>query len=366
MLQATVRDITEQKRTEESLRKILNETERVNRLMQGRETRIVGLKREVNALRAELGRGSGYREADGQGLSDVVVQVSAAAEAGNTVCRGKACEKITAFPAASPYPIRDLGLEKPKVDMTFIPILCCAPLLYAKTHGYFARNGLDVTLTSAPGWSKVKDLLAFGRTDAAHLLSPMPLAIRQGLDGRRAEIRLACIQNVNGQALTLAKKHVGVKDVREMKGFTFGVPYRFSMHYYLLCLFLAEHGLDPLHDVSIIEISPPQMPHFIETDRVDGVFAPEPFNQIPVCRGTGFLYTLSKEIWHRHPCCCFASTEEFISKHPKTYKAMLRSVLEAELALHQALPGERRTLAVELSQPGILNQPDPERQYLAP
>ena len=115
------------------------------------------------------------------------------------------------------------------------------------------------------------------------------------MDGRRAEIRLACIQNVNGQALTLAKKHAGIKDVREMKGFTFGVPYRFSMHYYLLCLFLAEHGLDPLRDVSIIEVSPPRMPHFIETGRVDGVFAPEPFNQIPVCRGTGFIYTLSKD-----------------------------------------------------------------------
>ena len=267
-----------------------------------------------------------------------MVQDSATPDAGDTVCHGEAFGQVVAPPAAIQYPIRDLGLEKPEVNMAFIPILCSAPLLYAKTHGYFARNGLDVTLTPAPGWSGVKDLLAFGHTDAAHLLSPMPLAIRQGLDGRRAEIRLACIQNVNGQALTLAKKHAGIKDVREMKGFTFGVPYRFSMHYYLLCLFLAEHGLDPLRDVNIIEVSPPRMPHFIETGRVDGVFAPEPFNQIPVYRGTGFIYTLSKDIWPGHPCCCFASTEEFIGKHPKTYKAMVRSVLEAELALHRASP----------------------------
>ena len=352
-------EIAERKRTEETLQRVLAETERVNRLMEGRETRIVGLKREVNALRAELGRGPGYKEENGRGFSEVAVQVSTAPGAGDTVC-GKLVTKVAAPLAAIQHPIRDLGLEKPKVDMAFIPILCSAPLLYAKTHGFFARNGLDVSLTPAPGWSGVKNLLAFGQTDAAHLLSPMPLAVRQGLDGRRAEIRLACIQNINGQALTLAKKHAGIKDVREMKGFTFGVPYRFSMHYYLLCLFLAEHGLDPLRDVSIVEVSPPRMPHFIETDRVDGVFAPEPFNQIPVYRGTGFIYKLSKEIWRGHPCCCFASTEEFISKYPKTYKAMLRSVLEAELALHRALPGERRDVAVELSQPGILNQPDAE------
>jgi PAS domain S-box-containing protein len=359
IVRATIRDISEQNRPEEDPRKVLAETERVNRLMQGRETRIVALKQEVNALLAELGRGPAYRTENTQPLSDAAVRISAMPGASETVCYGDASGEVAAAPATSQYPFCDRGLEKPQVEMAFIPILCAAPLLYAKTHGYFARNGLDVTLTPAPGWSGVKDLLAFGHTDAAHLLSPMPLAVRQGLDGRRAEIRLACIQNVNGQALTLAKKHAGIKDVREMKGFTFGVPYHFSMHYYLLCLFLAEHGIDPLRDVSIIEIAPPRMPHFLETGRVDGVFAPEPFNQIPVCRGTGFIYTLSKEIWQGHPCCCFASTEEFIGKHPKTYAAMVRSVLEAEQALHRASPDERRAVAVELCQPGILNQLDP-------
>ncbi len=57
IVQATIRDITEQNTREDALQKMLAETERVNRLMQGRETRIVELKQEVNALCAELGRG---------------------------------------------------------------------------------------------------------------------------------------------------------------------------------------------------------------------------------------------------------------------------------------------------------------------
>jgi signal transduction histidine kinase/CheY-like chemotaxis protein/ABC-type nitrate/sulfonate/bicarbonate transport system substrate-binding protein len=258
------------------------------------------------------------------------------------------------------YEVVDSGLEKPAIEIAFIPIICAAPLLYAKTHGYFARNGLDVTLTAAPGWSGVKDLLAFGHTDAAHMLSPMPLAIREGLDGKRAPIRLSAIQNVNGQALTLAIKHRGIDDVREMKGFSFGVPYRFSMHYYLLSYFLAEHGLDPLRDVKIIEVAPQRMPHFIATGRVDGVFAPEPFNQIPANRGTGFIHTLSSEIWPGHPCCSLATTDDFAERYPRTYRAMVKSVLEAELRLHRATPDERRKVAVELCQPGILSQDDPE------
>jgi len=348
-------DISEQRRHRDELRSTLAETERINRLMQGREMRLRELKEEVNTLAAELGRKPVYAAGQDDRAGSPVEGV------GETATREETAPAAASVPMpAWHHEVVDRGLEKPEVSIAFIPILCSAPLLYAETHGYFAKNGLEVTLSPAPGWSGAKDLLVFGHTDAAHLLSPMPLAICEGLDGNRAPIRLAAIQNVNGQALTLAAKHRDIADVREMKGFTFGVPYHFSMHYYLLCLFLAEHGLDPLDDVNIIEVPPPRMPHYLATGRVDGVFAPEPFNQIPACRGTGFIYTLSRDIWPGHPCCCFASTEDFIGKYPKTYRAMLDSVLEAELHLHRAGPREIREVALELSQPGILNQADPE------
>jgi PAS domain S-box-containing protein len=339
---------------------LMVETERVDRLREGRETRIAALKQEVNTLLVKLGHEPVYREPEEQPHPEAAAETPVAPPAGNVILRSGVLGKVAAPLAAMQHPVVDVGLEKPEVSVAFIPVLCAAPLLYAKTHGFFAKNGLDVTLTPAPGWSGVKDLLAFGHVDAAHMLSPMPLAMREGLDGRRAQVRVACIQNVNGQALTLAKKHAGIRHVREMQGFTFGVPYRFSMHYYLLCLFLAEQGLDPLRDVNIVEVAPPRMPHYIETGRVDGVLAPEPFGQIPVSRGTGFIYLLSKDIWAGHPCCCFGSTEDFIAGHPKTYKAILRSVLQAELALHVASPADRRAIAAELSQPGILDLPDSE------
>ncbi|MEI6036169.1 MAG: ABC transporter substrate-binding protein, partial [Verrucomicrobiae bacterium] len=346
----TMTDISERERAAEAGRKLQAETERLNRMMQGREMRIVEMKQQVNALCLELAREPAYRRLEPESLLG----------SGGACPLPKGRLAPSAVVPAAPVAACRAGLEKTSLEIAFLPILCAAPLLYAQTHGYFSRNGLDVSLISAPGWSGVKNLLAFGHVAAAHMLSPMPLAVRQGLDGQRANVRLACIQNVNGQALTLARKHAGIHDVREMKGFTFAVPYFFSMHYYLLCQFLAGHGLDPQRDVTIIEVAPPQMPHFIETARVDGIFAPEPFNQICVSRGIGFLYILSKEIWPGHPCCCFASTDEFIKENPMTYEAMRGSVMEAQWALHRASPDERREIAVELSQVGFLNQPDPE------
>ncbi len=249
-------------------------------------------------------------------------------------------------------------LEKPELKISFLPIICSAPLIYAHSHGFFEQNGLTVRLARAPGWSGIKELMVHGAVDAAHMLSPMPLACSVGIDGKKAKIRLAAIQNVNGQALTLAKKHLAVRGVRDMKGFVFGVPYRFSMHYYLLCHLLAENGINPLKDVMIKEVAPPRMPYYLEKGWVDGVLAPDPFNQIVVRRGTGFIYTLSKNIWAGHPCCCLATSQDLIDSCPRTYRAMLKSVLEAELALHNAGVHERKAIARELSGPQYLNQVD--------
>jgi nitrate/nitrite transport system substrate-binding protein len=249
-------------------------------------------------------------------------------------------------------------LEKEHLEICFIPIICAAPLIYAHSHNIFARHGLSVSLRSAPGWSGIKDLMVYEKVDAVHMLAPMPLACSLGLDGKQVPIKLTAVQNVNGQALTLSTRHLGIRDVRDMRGFTFGVPYRYSMHYYLLCFLLAQQGLNPLRDVTIQEVTPPLMPYYLEQERVDGVFAPEPFNQIPVNQGTGFIFILSRDIWPGHPCCSLATSQTFINHHPHTYRAMMQSLVEAEWLLHCATPAEKHAVAQEISGPLYLNQSD--------
>ncbi len=253
---------------------------------------------------------------------------------------------------------RPLKLEKPELEIRFIPIVCAAPLLYAQSHGLFEKHGLQVHLKPVPGWSGIKESLVYEQADAVHMLSPMPLACNLGIDGKKADVRLAAIQNINGQAITLASKYLGIQAVQEMKGFTFGVPYRFSMQYYLLSNFLAEQGIDPLHDVKIIEVSPPRMPYYLEKGWVDGILSPEPYNQIIAHRGSGFIYSLSRDMWPGHPCCSLATSREFIESCPNTFQAMIQSLVEAEWVLHQADAAERKDIAQEISGPDYLNQED--------
>ena len=55
------RDITEQNQADERLKRTLDDMERFNQLMRGRERRTLELKDEINDLLEELGRERKYR-----------------------------------------------------------------------------------------------------------------------------------------------------------------------------------------------------------------------------------------------------------------------------------------------------------------
>ena len=63
-------------------------------------------------------------------------------------------------------------VERPKVTVGFIPLIDCAPVLFAEVLGLYERHGLEVELRREVSWSNIRDKLAVGLLDAAHMLSP--------------------------------------------------------------------------------------------------------------------------------------------------------------------------------------------------
>ena len=239
-------------------------------------------------------------------------------------------------------------IEKEELKVIYMPITCSMPLLYAYHHKLFEKYGLHIDLEPAASWAGVKGLLVHGKVDAAHVLMSTPLTTYLGLDDKKAEVILSLVQNINGAALTLARRHMGIKNVQDMKGFTIAVPYIFSMHYYLLCHFLATHGINPLKDVKIVDVSPPRMPYYLKKGGIDGMMAPEPWSQVAVHKGIGFIYTLSRGIWPGHPCCGFATQRRLKENYPNTYNALIKAVIEAEWILHTASDERKKKIAQEL------------------
>jgi nitrate/nitrite transport system substrate-binding protein len=246
-------------------------------------------------------------------------------------------------------------LEKRNLKVGFIPITCATPIIMAHPMGFYAKHGLDVEVVKTAGWAVIRDKTLNKEYDAAHMLSPMPLAITLGAGASPVPYTMPAVENINGQAITLAIRHKDRRDPKTWKGFKFAVPFDYSMHNYLLRYYVAEHGLDPDRDIQIRSVPPPEMVANLRADNIDGFLAPDPVNQRAVYDGVGFIHTLSKDIWDGHPCCAFAASKEFVTSMPNTYRALLKSIIEAAAYARKA--DHRKEIAAAIAPANYLNQP---------
>src|SRR5678815_2778743 len=246
-------------------------------------------------------------------------------------------------------------LEKQSVKIGFIPITCATPIIMSLPMGFYALQGLNVEVIKTAGWAVIRDKTINKEYDAAHMLSPMPLAMTLGAGSNPIPYTAPAIENINGQAITLAIKHKDKRDPKQWKGFKFAVPFDYSMHNYLLRYYLAEHGVDPDSDVQIRAVPPPEMVANLRADNIDGFLGPDPMNQRAVYDGVGFIHVLSKEIWDGHPCCAFAASKDFVTQYPNTYRALLKAIVDA--TAFATKPENRKQIAEAIAPPNYLNQP---------
>ncbi|MBX3637240.1 MAG: ABC transporter substrate-binding protein [Rubrivivax sp.] len=248
------------------------------------------------------------------------------------------------------------AIEKKDLKIGFIPITCATPLIMAHPLGFYQRQGLNVEVVKTAGWALIRDKMLNKEYDATHFLSPMPLAITLGLGSTATPMRVATIQNTNGQAITLSVRHKDKRDPKQWKGFRFAVPFEYSIHNFLLRYYVAEAGLNPDTDIQIRVVPPPEMVANLRAGNIDGYLGPDPFNQRAVFEEVGFLHVLTKELWEGHPCCAFGTSAEFIRQNPNTFAALFRAVLTSAAMAREAR--NRELIAKVISPQAYLNQPE--------
>src|SRR4030088_2520004 len=151
------------------------------------------------------------------------------------------------------------AIEKKDLKVGFIPITCATPIIMAHPMGFYTKHGLNVEVIKTAGWAVIRDKTINKEYDAAHMLSPMPLAITMGTGSNATPYTMPAVENINGQAITLSIKHKDKRDPKSWKGFKFAVPFDYSMHNYLMRYYVAGDGLDPAQDIQIRAVPPPEM-----------------------------------------------------------------------------------------------------------
>ncbi len=251
----------------------------------------------------------------------------------------KRAKKRKAKPTAA---IARNGLEKVNLELGFIPLTDCAPLVVAKEMGFFTKHGLEeVTLSREPSWKAVAEGIATQRLDAAQMVAGMPLALTLGFEGKAPlPIVTALVLARNGNAITLAK-HFYDEGVRTPQDFravvmqtpdkvhTLGMVHAASMHNLMLRYWLAAGGVDPDRDVNLTVIPPPQMVANLQSGNISGYCVGEPWNSRAVQENLGFVIATDLDIWAGHLEKVLGVREDWAEKYPQTHIALVKALLEA-------------------------------------
>ncbi|MGH2412578.1 MAG: nitrate ABC transporter ATP-binding protein, partial [Microcystaceae cyanobacterium] len=244
--------------------------------------------------------------------------------------------------AKSRVAIARYGLEKINLDIGFIPLTDCAPLVVAKEKGFFKEHGLEeVTLSREPSWKAIAEGVTSGRLDAAQMVAGMPLSLTIGAGGKiPTPVITALVLSRNGNAITLSKKfeQYEVRTLQDLKAAlsqtpdkipTFGMVHFASMHNLLLRYWLASGGIDPDRDINLTVIPPPQMVANLKAGNIDGYCVGEPWNSRAVYEGLGYVVATDLEIWAGHPEKVLGLREDWVAKYPETHLALVKALLQA-------------------------------------
>ncbi len=242
----------------------------------------------------------------------------------------------------APAIIAGNGLEKVNLEIGFIPLTDCAPLVVAKEKGFFAKHGLtQVNLNREPSWKAIAEGVTSGRLDAAQMVAGMPLSLSLGMGNRPTSPTVTALTlSRNGNAITLSKRFYeqGVRTLADFKAaiaqesdlvHTLGMVHPSSMHNLMLRYWLASGGIDPDLDVKLTVIPPPQMVANLKAGNIDGYCVGEPWNSRAVYENLGFVIATDLDIWQSHLEKVLGVKEEWANKYPETHVALVKALMEA-------------------------------------
>jgi len=246
------------------------------------------------------------------------------------------------------------AIEIKDIRIGFVPLADAAPIIMAKERGYFEKYGLNVTLEKVSSWARMRDLLAIGDLQAAHMLAPMVIASVMGLEPGTPPLTTALALNMNGNAITVSnalyaamyqanpaamkERPITAAALREVvaarihsgeKPLTFAMVYPFSSHNYQLRYWLAAAGLHPDRDINLVVVPPPKVMEYMKAGIIDGYCVGEPWNSEAVVQNAGTTLITSHELMGLASEKVLGVCRSWAQAHPNTYRAILSAILDA-------------------------------------
>lgn len=262
-----------------------------------------------------------------------------------------------------------------QINCGYLPLVDSAPLIIAKELTFAAQEGIDLHLDAQPSWSALRDRLAVGHVQFAHMLAPMPIAMSLGLGGLNARIDALMVLSINGTVIGVtAEMLANLKATGWIHSFQnpsataqallaatskpirIGVPFPFSMHRMLLEYWITQaKGFAP-DRIEIVTIPPPKMADAVRDGQIDMFCVGEPWGTVAVQQSAASLILPGARIWAGAPEKILGARHDWVEDNPGICHALIRAIYKACKWLDQP---SNKPLALEvLARSRHLDLPD--------
>lgn len=232
------------------------------------------------------------------------------------------------------------------VRIAYLPITHALPL-FAEAQAPLA-DGVRIELIRYGSWPELMDALNTGKVDGASVLIELAVKAReQGID-----LKAGALGHLGGNVIIGGN---GIERVEDLRGKIFAIPHKQSTHKLLLDQLLAAHGMTEA-DLTVVEMSPPEMPAGLAQGQIAGYCVAEPFGAKAVALGTGHILAHDEDLWPDGPCCALVFNGDFARANHDLAAAVTQGYARAGAALAAAPTGaEALAKTVFKAPPAVLS-----------
>jgi len=265
----------------------------------------------------------------------------------------------------------------------FSPLNDATLIVVAEALGFYDSEGLSVTLSREANWSNIRDKLAYGMIDAAHILAPMPFAAALGLGPSMGRIIAPMALGANGNGVLvstelnarliesgaahgfssmpmietgrLLAREVDRRRKEGLGRLVFAVPFTWSPHHFVLRHWVSAAGLDPERQIQWIVVPPSRMADMVKDGVVDAFCAGSPWPQTAQLLGRGTVLFSDPDYWSLKPEKVLGVRAAWAEANPEGTIALVRALLRA--AMWASAPANHEDLVRILARRAYVGAP---------
>jgi NitT/TauT family transport system substrate-binding protein len=238
-------------------------------------------------------------------------------------------------------------LEKTTIVVGETPTEANAPLYLAVEHGFFKKQGLNVTLQKTQSSATLVPSMLHGKIDiAAGQIAGLIAA--QSAGAGQFKVLASGLELTPGVNEILAMKSSKITSVADLKGKTIAVNAPTGNGPLLIDSALATSNLNPGAIKSAV-IGFPDMGTALAAGRVDAVYATQPYvQQMEQQQGAQPVVDLNQGAAQGLLIAGFTATSQWVKKYPNTAKAFIAAITEGSKLADTNLAAVQQTLEKNL------------------